>query len=207
MPFATEQERFWAGEFGQDYIERNRGSSLVASNLSLFARALHATDKVSSVLELGANIGLNLAALAQLLPHARLTAVEINSSAAAELRRQERVEVHNGSLLEFASPLQWDLVFTKGVLIHINPDALPAAYDVMYRASRRYLMVCEYYNPTPTSVPYRGHAERLFKRDFAGELLDRFGDLRLVDYGFVYHRDPEFALDDSTWFMLEKRAY
>jgi hypothetical protein len=44
-----------------------------------------------------------------------------------------------------------------------------------------------------------------FKRDFAGEIMDRFPDLRLVDYGFVYHRDPQFPQDDFTWFLMEKR--
>ena len=63
-------------------------------------------------------------------------------------------------------------------------------------------MVAEYYNPYPTKVPYRDNSDKLFKRDFAGELIDRF-DLRLVDYGFVYHRD-KFPQDDITWFLLEK---
>jgi len=27
-----------------------------------------------------------------------------------------------------------------------------------------------------------------------------------VDYGFTYHRDPRHPLDDSTWFLMEKRA-
>ena len=54
-------------------------------------------------------------------------------------------------------------------------------------------------------MPYRGHDARLFKRDFAGEMLDRFSDLRLVDYGFRYHRDPAHPADDLTWFLMEKR--
>ena len=82
---------------------------------------------------------------------------------------------------------------------------LPAAYDKLHQASRRFILVAEYYNPTPVEVSYRGHAERLFKRDFAGELLDRHADLRLLDYGFVYHRDPLFPADDISWFLLEKQ--
>jgi pseudaminic acid biosynthesis-associated methylase len=97
----------------------------------------------------------------------------------------------------------YDLTFTKGVLIHIQPDALSAAYDNLYRLSRRYIMVCEYYNPTPARLDYRGHKDRLFKRDFAGELIDRYG-LKLLDYGFVYHRDPVAPQDDATWFLMEK---
>jgi hypothetical protein len=52
-------------------------------------------------------------------------------------------------------------------------------------------------------VPYRGNQERLFKRDFAGELMDRHG-LKLVNYGFAYHRDNYHPQDDITWFLLEK---
>jgi spore coat polysaccharide biosynthesis protein SpsF len=90
------------------------------------------------------------------------------------------------------------------VLIHINPDSLPGVYDRLYRSSKRYICVAEYYNPSPVQVLYRGFTEKLFKRDFAGEMLDRFPDLRLVDYAFAYHRDPNFGQDDITWFLLEK---
>jgi len=56
------------------------------------------------------------------------------------------------------------------------------------------------------SIPYRGHSDKLFKRDFAGEILDQFSDLRLVDYGFVWHRDNLFPQDDISWFLLEKQS-
>lgn len=32
----TEQEKFWAGEFGDDYTERNQGYLQLASNIALF---------------------------------------------------------------------------------------------------------------------------------------------------------------------------
>ena len=51
---------------------------------------------------------------------------------------------------------------------------------------------------------YRGHKDRLFKRDFAGEMLEKFPDLKLVDYGFSYRKDPAFPQDDITWFLLKK---
>ena len=64
-------------------------------------------------------------------------------------------------------------------------------------------MICEYYNPVPVSIDYRGNKDRLFKRDFAGELIKEF-DLKLVDYGFNYYQDTYLTNDDSTWFLLEK---
>jgi pseudaminic acid biosynthesis-associated methylase len=204
MPFATEQEDFWAGDFGDDYTRRNRGLDVVAANTALFARILARLPKLDSVVELGANIGMNLLALRNLLPRAKMAAVEINECAAAEMRRIDGIEVTVGSLFDYAPQVPADFAFVKGVLIHIAPERLADAYAALYRSSARYLCVAEYYNPSPVEVPYRGHSGRLFKRDFVGELLDRYADLRLVDYGFVWRRDV-FAQDDLTWFVLEKR--
>jgi spore coat polysaccharide biosynthesis protein SpsF len=179
----------------------------VAANLALFSRIFADTRSVQNVLELGSNIGLNLMAIRQLLPTAKLSAVEINKKAVTELQTNvPNVDVHLNSILEFQPTESWDLVFTKGVLIHINPDKLPVVYDLMYWASSRYVLVCEYYNPSPVEISYRGHSSKLFKRDFAGDLLSRFSDLKLVNYGFVYRRDPNFPQDDMTWFLMEKQS-
>jgi pseudaminic acid biosynthesis-associated methylase len=177
----------------------------MASNTAFFARVLRQTVGVRSINEFGANIGLNLMALERLLPGVELTGVEINQKAADELASNlPAATVVRQTLLDFQPQRTWDLVFTKGVLIHTNPDKLPAVYDLLYRCSARYILLSEYYNPTPVEVSYRGHSKKLFKRDFAGEMLDRFADLQLLDYGFVYHRDSNFRQDDITWFLLEK---
>ncbi len=206
MTHATEQEAFWHGNFGNDYTDRNRGPGWVAANSAFFSKAIARAHSVESVLELGSNIGLNLMALRHLLPAAKLSAVELNEKAALELKSNiPDIDLHLSSISEFEPHTTWDLVFTKGVLIHISPDKLASVYELMYRASSRYLLVSEYYNPKPTEVMYRGHEGKLFKRDFAGEILDKFRDLQLVDYGFVYHRDPNFPQDDMNWFLLEKK--
>jgi spore coat polysaccharide biosynthesis protein SpsF len=200
----TPQEQLWAGEFGDDYIVRNRDDALIASNRALFKKILSRTAGVTSAVEFGANIGNNLHALAELTPQVELHAVEINASAAAEIRGWGGATVEVASLLDFTPSRQWDLSFTKGVLIHLPPQALPEIYDKLVACSRRYVMVCEYYNPSPVEVSYRGHEQALFKRDFAGEIMDAHPELTLVDYGFTYHRDPQHPLDDSTWFLMEK---
>lgn len=200
----TEQEAFWAGDFGSDYIGRNRGAVDLAGRTSMMAKVLDRAQGVTSAVEFGPNIGLNLHALRRLLPSVRLSAIEINADAVQALRKLEDLTVHHGSILDRHVSELHDLAFTVGVLIHINPDALPRVYDNLHAASGRYILVAEYYNPAPVAIPYRGHDDRLFKRDFAGEMLDRFADLRLVDYGFCYHRDPNFPIDDITWFLMEK---
>lgn len=203
--FRTPQENFWAGRFGNEYIARNQDTNWVARNLGLFSQILAAVDGIETIIEYGANIGLNLIALKQLLPAARLAGVEINEKAMQQLRGLGYVDTYHSSILEFSPKQTYDLVLTKGVLIHLNPEDLPRVYELLYRSSRRFICLAEYYNPTPVTVTYRGHSERLFKRDFAGEMLDQFSDLKLTRYGFVYHRDSVFPQDDLNWFLLEKR--
>ena len=207
MTYTTEQEAFWAGEFGNEYIGRNVGEQLLASNLALFSRALTQTSGLASCIEFGANVGMNLRALKLLYPAQEQAAVEINASAVDVLRKALAPDsVFHASLLDYTPARKYDLVLIKGVLIHIDPAHLARVYDALYQATGRYLLVCEYYNPSPVSIEYRGHANRLFKRDFCGELMERFAALRLLDYGFVYRRDPSFPLDDITWFLMEKRG-
>ena len=203
--FETEQERFWAGDFGDDYVDRSQGAHHIASRTAMWSRILRSCSSIGSVTEFGANIGLNLRALRHLLPEAELTGVEINAKAAQILRSEGTIKVLEGSLFDTAPSTPADLAFTCGVLIHINPDRLGTAYDQLARGSRRYVVMSEYYNPAPTEVTYRGHSKRLYKRDFAGEFLDAHPDFELRDYGFIYHRDPHFAVDDFTWFLMERR--
>lgn len=202
--FKTEQEVFWAGNFGDEYVSRNMSAQLLASNIALFSKILLRTSGVKSVIEFGANIGMNLHALRALLPNVESSAIEINQLAVSELSKFKQISVYPQSILEFSPDRTWDMVLIKGVLIHINPASLVQVYDLLYRSSSRYICVAEYYNPSPVEVSYRGHSGKLFKRDFAGEILDTYTDLKLVDYGFAYHRDTNFPQDDISWFLLEK---
>ena len=202
--YKTEQEDFWAGDFGNDYVDRSHADDFIPARIHMFSEILKHTNNVNSFMEFGPNIGLNLKALRILKPDAEIKAIEINEKACGYLRDSGFSDIKNESFLETDATNEADFVFTSGVLIHINPDALNRAYENMYNASRRYICLSEYYNPTPVEVDYRGNKERLFKRDFAGELLDKYSDLRLVSYGFIYNRDANFSQDDTNWFLLEK---
>ncbi|MFM2201049.1 MAG: hypothetical protein RL040_249 [Bacteroidota bacterium] len=206
MSYKTEQEQFWAGTFGSEYIERNKSAEYLASNLNFFSKSMQHIGRPASILEFGANIGMNLRAIKMLYPTIALHAIEINPTAASELKTwMGENQVFEGSIFDFNPSQQVEVALIKGVLIHINPDMLQTVYEKLYAASSKYILICEYYNPSPVTIPYRGHTDRLFKRDFAGEMLEKYSDLQLIDYGFCYKRDPAFPQDDVTWFLLEKK--
>ena len=175
-------------------------------NLAFFSKALGKAGKVASCAEIGANVGMNLRALRLLYPEIACSAVEINQDAAHELAVMIGEEnVFRGSIADW-TPRRSELALSKGVLIHLSPDLLPIAYQRLNEASSRVILIAEYYNPEPVAIGYRGHDDRLFKRDFAGEMLALLPELKLVDYGFCYRRDPAFPQDDINWFLLEKSS-
>ena len=200
----NEQEDFWAGDFGNGYIRRNESLNLLAANFNFFSKVLSKTSSIASVTEFGCNIGMNFRALRQLLPQAKLCGIEINHKAANLLmEEQPYVDVQVSSILNNVE-CKADITFTKGVLIHIDPSDLKSVYKNLYENSLGYILIAEYYNPTPVAIDYRGHKNKLFKRDFAGDMLSIYKDLTLIDYGFLYHGDANFAQDDISWFLLKK---
>lgn len=203
--YKTEQENFWAQQFGNNYIARNQSDKLLTSNLSFFSKALSRCGKIDSCVEFGANIGMNLKAIRLLHPEIILRGIEINENAAEILKNtigEDNVIV--GSIFDKSFDQKADISLIKGVLIHVNPEMLEIVYKQLYESSNKYILIAEYYNPTPVTINYRGHSDRLFKRDFAGEFLEKYKDCKLIDYGFVYRKDPVFPQDDVTWFLIEK---
>ena len=204
MVFRTEQESFWAENFGDEYINRNNSEELVVRRMVNFATMLKSTQKIKSIVELGSNIGLNTIALNRLNKNFSLTGYEINQKA-VELANKQNIGKFNcqSVINKIDNESKYDLAFTSGLLIHINPDYLDNVYENLYNLTSRYIIINEYYNPKPISVVYRGIEDKIFKRDFAGELMDKYS-LNLIDYGFFYRRDNYFPRDDTNWFLLEK---
>jgi pseudaminic acid biosynthesis-associated methylase len=202
------QIELWRGDFGDSYTERN-----VASPDQLRARCAMWSNILShmlaapprSILEIGANTGVNLRAL-RTLTDARLLAIEPNEKARHQLIEEgvlDASNVRDG----LASAIDWpdaaaDLVFTSGVLIHIHPDNLAASLREIHRCTARWILAIEYFSDKPEMIPYRGHKDQLFKRDFGGYWLDTFPNLRVMAYGFVWKRVT--GLDNLTWWLFEK---
>jgi pseudaminic acid biosynthesis-associated methylase len=197
------QTRFWEGEFGDTYTDRNKVEAKDRSEF--FSNILYLTGAISSVLELGANRGHNLSILHHLKPDLEITGVEVNKKACKEMAAHGGIEPVCCSTQDFEPSKQYDLVFTCGVLIHLPPEDLPEVYEKMLKLSKKYILINEYFNPTPVEVPYRGHSERLFKRDWGSELIDAAaGKIKLIDYGFLWKK-VEPAWDNATWWLFEKK--
>ncbi len=198
----------WKGQFGDDYVVRGRATEeIVGVTARAFAEVLsHLEDSPpASILEVGANVGINLRAISG-LTDAELYAVEPNANAREQLAADKVVPPERlFDAVATKLPLDdgaVDLAFTSGVLIHVPPEDLEAAYGEIHRVAARYILCIEYFSPKPVEIPYRGHEGMLFKRDFGGMWLDLFPTLEPVANGFFWSRTT--GLDDLNWWLFRK---
>ena len=125
MSKITKQQNFWSGKFGQGYNDRNTwtikgfdrfykhtwGTTRTAMNRQ-FLRGL----KISNVLEMGANIGLQLRHL-QAMGFDNLNGVEIQWNAVERAKRlTQHMNIIHGSAFDLPFRNDYfDLVFTSKV--------------------------------------------------------------------------------------------
>lgn len=202
----SEQEKFWQGSFNKGYIERNSHFDAV-KGVKGWKKMLKKATGVGSVLECGSNIGRNIAFLEKVLPEATKSIIEINPEAFKIAKENLNLKYAvNTSILDSNFPTEhFDLVFTCGVLIHIDPDQLLANARKIVSLSGKYILIGEYFNRTPVMLEYHGEANKLFKRDFGKFFVENFM-LEVVDYGFLWGFEYDAAgFDDMTYWLFKKK--
>ena len=126
----SKQTAEWRGGFGDAYIERNQAQAEAqSSRVKMWQRILGPIAKAPprSILEVGANIGLNLRALSK-ITDAELYAIEPNLRARTILIDEGVVPASRAfDGVAHALPIgdgAVDLAFTSGVLIHVPLEIL-----------------------------------------------------------------------------------
>ena len=198
----------WSGDFGTAYTDRNGiTDNALRQRVRAWSKIIAAMQGKlpASVLEVGSNQGLNLRALPSLID-AELWALEPNAHARDVLIKDsvvpsERLMAGFGHEIPMKDA-SVDMVFTCGVLIHVDPSLRAQTLKEIHRVSAQYIVCIEYFSPREESIRYRDQDDLLFKCDFGGLYLDGFADLELVDYGFFWKRVT--GMDDSTWWLFKK---
>ena len=202
----TAQEKFWSSDFGNSYTDRtHKVRKYFTTRVKMWSDILMHANDVRSIFEIGSNTGLNMDVINFLLNKKISTnGIEINKKA-TDLAKKNKHKIKNVSVLDFKPKKKYDMSISCGVMIHINPNYLNKAYDVLYKTSKKYILISEYFNTQPVTINYRGHTDRLFKRDFAKEIQKKY-NLKLIDYKFMWSNDNIYPCDDTTWFLFKKRS-
>lgn len=185
---------FWAGEFGNAYLERNQVDWRARVG---FWRMVISLTSPNSVLEIGANAGWNLRAIREASPGTYVCGIDINLKAALAAYQDGYMVYQQGAENLDLRGRKFDLVFTAGVLIHISPEQLNGVMWEAVDKSNRYILAIEYESDREEEVEYRGHSGKLWRRPF-GELYQAMG-LRLVHTGPAGQ-----GFDRCTYWLLEK---
>lgn len=200
---------FWKGEFGDEYTGRNATSE---HRLEVLGRLWGHLLKISrnefnwrpdSFLEVGANVGDNLRCIHDWCsPSTRLYAVEPNEKACAQI--PEYVDVIGRDIWNIEmEDNSVDLVFTSGVLIHIHPKELKAAYEEIYRVANKYIISIEYFSAEERGLAYRDKPDKLWLNDFGQLWLNDF-DIECRWCEFFW--EPHTGLNNVTVWLMEKNG-
>jgi len=191
MSKSTEQMQQWLGEFGKEYTERNALSldemeALYRKNYGISRTELNELflkdmDRSVRILEVGSNIGNQLLCL-QKMGFRNLYGIELqNYAVELSKSRTKDINIIQGSVFDVPyKDNYFDLVFTSGVLIHIEPSDITMAIKEIYRCTKEYIWGFEYYADKYTEILYRGQKNLLWKANFTQLYLDSFSNLKLV---------------------------
>ena len=209
----SKQAQAWASEFGIEYTNRNPmtmedmdalyvrlyGVSRTEIN-NEFISGLHRNCKV---LEVGSNVGIQLSLL-QRMGFTNLYGIDV-SPYVVELSKSKTkgISIIQGNVLDIPfKDRYFDLVFTSGLLIHINPNDLRVALAEIYRCSNCYIWGAEYFAKEYTEINYRGNSDLLWKADFPKIFCKQFKDLKVVKSKIYKYLSDD---NEDTFYLLEKR--
>lgn len=191
MDKITKQMQTWDGEFGKEYTNRNALSMNDMEALyneqygytrtEMNSEFVGELDRDLKILEVGSNIGNQLLCL-QKMGFNNLYGIELQTYAVELSKsRTEHINIIKGSAFDIPyKEGYFDLVFTSGVLIHIDPSDINTVIQEIYRCAKKYIWGFEYYADNYTEILYREHKNLLWKTDFAKLYDEQFSNLNLV---------------------------
>ena len=204
------QKDFWSGSDGKSYIKRNNSLELAnklykertgITHQEVFQEFFENLDRNMSILELGCNIGINLDVLKN-MGFKKLTGLEINQEA-IDIAKEKypMIKFIHSSIEDFkCNDNEYDLVFTTGVLIHINPSSINDIINKMIRLTKKFIFGFECFSEKLTEIKYRGHSDLLWKQNFP-LLFINSKNMKLIKEKKIHYKDKNLC--DVTY-IFEK---
>ena len=144
------------------YTEENQ--NLIQNDLSKFLYHTSITLGATKILEAGCNIGNNLKSFPT---NQEIYGIDLNEKALEKTKEKfPNFKFQKGSLLKIPfSDSFFDLVFTRGVLIHIAPEDIQQATEEILRVSKKWVMNLEYFGEDNKMIKWKRGDNLLWYRD------------------------------------------
>ena len=211
--YRTSQENVWSSDHGFRYVIHHMGENWQDNiRIPVWTQFLSQVPDVDSICEFGCNIGANLKAIRHVNPDVALSGIDINPHAVKMLQKEDIGDIHCASILDVDMDRQYDLVFTRGVLIHIHPDEVPKAMHNMAKHAKRYVLIYEHYSADPhTLVGYNPNSKEArpdegyqFWGDFSGDFQSLYPDWQVVATGVNDKLDRVPKEGDLHWTIFRR---
>ncbi|MDD5617612.1 MAG: methyltransferase domain-containing protein [Candidatus Omnitrophica bacterium] len=198
----TYQMKKWGQDFGRNYTDRNNYTvdmmdRLYKKNYGITRTRLNelfvgGLKKSIKILEVGSNIGTQLASL-QKMGFKNLYGIEINKYAIDRAKSKTKdINIIEGSIFDIPfKDRYFDLVFTSGVLIHINPKDIEKGLREIYRCASSYIWVYEFYSDRYENILYRGEKNLLWKANYPNVYTRIFPDLKIIKHKFLKYLEND----------------
>ena len=196
------QQEYWKNNLA--YIKRNKNFDDKLGSKVWYS--LLKDKNIDTILECGSNIGRNLKQINKSFPNKKLSFIEINKKAyQACLLNKNIVSSFNESIENCKiNSNEFDLVFTSGVLIHIDKKNLNKVINNIIKWTKKYIIIMEYFSTNDITKKYRNKNNLLFLRDSGDKFLKK-KRVKLIDCGFLYSKIYKKAgFDDITYWVFKK---
>lgn len=196
------QQKYWKNNLA--YIKRNKNFDDKLGGKVWYS--LLKDKNIDTILECGSNIGRNLKQINKSFPNKKLSFIEINKKAyQACLLNKNIVSSFNESIENCKiNSNEFDLVFTSGVLIHIDKKNLNKVINNIIKWTKKYIIIMEYFSTNDITKKYRNKNNLLFLRDYGDKFLKK-KRVKLIDCGFLYSKIYKKAgFDDITYWVFKK---
>ena len=214
----------WAGEFGNEYTTRNDidvSEIAIQKRVKFLEKCLtpiffgHEYDSdpeyscefphPANILEVGIGTGLNWQHFSFLEPGDKVTGVDVNVPSLKHLDARFSAVGGDAANLPFRDN-QFDLVFTMGLLIHIPPHLIERVYSELWRVSKAFVVIAEYFSVQPNRVRYQKQFDLLWTRDYGKELMfnGEQGGFEPKVVGYGCERKGMGGYDDLDYWILSK---
>jgi len=214
------EEKRWSGAFGDAYIGRSphTGDEMNSLYQNLYGITRSELNSIylrhmfrwSSILEVGCGVGVQLELLAK-DGFTDLWGIDISKTAIDVARENPSLasvsaNLMKGSVFDLPASIgdkKFDIVFTSGLLIHLQQEEMELAMEQIYNASSRYIWGFEYYTEAPTcnEIPYRGEDHALYKANYPCIYMNKYPELELK----MYTRLPYLeSSNEDIMFLLRK---
>jgi pseudaminic acid biosynthesis-associated methylase len=206
----SKQSEAWGSKFGKEYTDRNM---MTLEDMEKLTKKYYGVTRTKindlflgnlnrnyRILEVGCNIGNQLECL-QKMGFTNLCGIDVSEYAVDYAKKHTTgLNIIHGNGLEI--PFKdgyFDIVFTSGVLIHINEKDLLDVMKEIYRCSSRFIFGFEYFAKERTEINYRGKDDLLWKDNFNKKYCDLFPEMKTVK--LKYYKYLENGNQDVVYLL------